>query len=179
VTIGWLLHWAFAREKVHLARPEGMAGALWNPSRSGSDSTLTIGGGGMGGGSNLGFAAPADAYAVHRAVKAQGGVAKVIQTYAMMGVDARPDWTPHPVITVERGKTGYAHEIIRPGKYRLCPFRLFRYRGDLPEIVDQRRRVYSDWAETVRAVHEMLRAPGQLSAHRLVADVPPVAPWTG
>jgi hypothetical protein len=127
---------------------------------------------------NLGFEAPPDAYAVAHAVAVQGPMARAIYQYALMGPDAHPDWTPHPVILVERGKTGQTMHIAPGGKRHLAPFRMVRFVGDLPAIVEERRRGYGDWARAVRAVHRWLSDRG-LSGHALSAEQPALAPWDG
>jgi hypothetical protein len=103
-----LLHWAFAREKVHLARLPGLP---YTPHSSGRDSTGAIGMGG-GGGNNIGFEAPADAYVVMWAVDALGGIASVVREFALIG--APPPWTPDPVIRVRRGYTVVDRRTRRP-----------------------------------------------------------------
>lgn len=177
VDVLWLLHWAFVREKVHLARPQGMDGVFCRPPMGYADSTLSVGSGGSGSG-YFGFKAPADAYAVLRAVEALGLPGKLVREYAMIGLGARPDWTPEPVITVERGKTGHAWHLTNRGKKSVsAPFRLFKYRGDLPEIVEQRRMIYTVWANAVASLHDGLTVQGKLVAHELTADLPPARPW--
>ncbi len=178
VGVEWLLGWAYAREKVHLARPPGMP-LLANVIGAGRDSTSHLGVG-SGARNNMGFEAPPDAYAVMRAVDAlDRSDAMLVRTYALMGGAARPDWTPMPVIRCEPGKnTGYALHIDKRKRRTLCPFRTFIYRGDLPEIVAERRRVYRQWAESVAQVHGMLQA-GELQHHELTGELPPLAPWDG
>lgn len=176
VTIEELLTWAFAREKVHIARPEGLGelsghGPRGWPKASNSERI----GASVGSSMNLGFEAPTDAYAVLAAVRAQGPLARMLRDYAIM--KARPDWTPCPEITVERGRTGHTVHIDRRNKRHLCPFRSFVYRGDVPAVLAQRRSRYQAWARAMQAVHKLLSRPGVLRAHRLAPDVPPLAPW--
>lgn len=175
VTVEWLLHWAFVREKVHLAR---LPGLLMGPSLSqGSRDSLSKIGAAVGSSMNLGFEAPADAYAVKRAVEGLGGAdTRLVMECAL--ANAAPDWTPHPVITVERGKTGHAWHLTNRGKKSVsAPFRLFKYRGDLPEIVETRRAVYLQWADAVRRVHAVLSEADMLADHELTAEKPALRPW--
>jgi hypothetical protein len=166
ITIEELLHWAFAREKVHMARPAGMPGLPMMPPRGGRDSTAAIGGGG--GGMNMGFEAPADAYAVMRAVDDLGGIAGLVREYALIG--APPDWTPHPVIRVRHGDT------VNDSRTRKPSFCMFIYVGDLPEHVLQRRQRYARWAQGLAIVHASLADAG-LQRYDLAPDLPPLAPW--
>jgi hypothetical protein len=163
VTLEELLHWAFAREKVHLARLPGLP---YTPHSSGRDSTGAIGMGG-GGGNNIGFEAPADAYVVMWAVDALGGIASVVREFALIG--SPPPWTPDPVIRVHRGQT-----VRDPVRHRpsYCEF---SYRGDLPEHLALRRDRYRRWAEALAKLHNSLS--GSLQHHRLSAQVPPPEPW--
>ncbi len=173
IDIESLLYWAYAREKVHLARPQGIGLAACPPPGGARDSTLAIGGGG-GAGNNLGFEAPADAYAVKRAVDGLGpGRARLVQHYAIAG--CRPDWTPRPMIWAEPGASGNCVHIDRKNRRYVCAFRLFTYRGDLPEIVASRRRRYAMWAQAVGELGRELR--GVLSAFTLSGDPPPPCPW--
>ncbi|HEY4112876.1 MAG TPA: hypothetical protein VGM17_02340 [Rhizomicrobium sp.] len=171
------MNWAYAREKVHLARPQGSepaprsraprAGCADSSDRCGAMISTSL---------NLGFEAPADAYAVAWAVESVGRMARVVREYGLIG--SRPDWTPRPVITVERGKTGYTLEIVNR-KRRPCAFRMVRFAGDLPAIVEERRRAYSAWARAIALVHARLAEPGALAAHNLSGDLPPISPWAG
>jgi len=90
IAIETLLEWAYVRENVHLAREPGWQGAVFNPGWGGRDSTERIGAA-VGSSMNLGFVAPADAYAVRDAVEACGA-ANLVRAYAMTG--RRPDWIP-------------------------------------------------------------------------------------
>lgn len=178
VTVEWLLNWAYAREKVHLARLPGMgASAVFAPRGFPGASSSERVGVAVGSSMNLGFEAPADAYAVAWAVNDLGRMARPVREYGLMG--SRPDWTPHPVIVAERGRTGNALHIDRRGKRHICPFRLFVYRGDVEAIVAERRRGYSAWARAVTQVHGALAAPGVLTAHNLLPSLPPISPWDG
>jgi len=51
----------------------------------------------------------------------------------------------------------------------------FFWCGDLPEIVDEKRRTYRRWANAIIRVHAELA--GRLAEHALTADLPPVEPW--
>jgi hypothetical protein len=174
--VEWLLNWAYAREKVHLARMQGMGAAAGFGPRGypGAANSERIGAA-VGSSMNLGFEAPADAYAVMRAVLLTGRMAGVVREYAIIG--ARPDWTPYPSITVERGPTGHALHLDKKRKRHICPFRLFYYRGDLPEIVAERRQAYERWARAISDVHASLSEPGMLGTHTLADALPPPEPW--
>lgn len=178
VTVEWLLGWAYARERVHLARVPGMGEAVLFAARGfpTSSSSERIGAA-VGSSMNLGFEAPADAYAVMHAVDAQGAAAAMLRRYALMGGNARPDWTPRPVIRTQAGAKGQSLHVDASGKHRLCPFQLFSYRGDLAAIVEERRQVYGAWARGVASVHRALNVPGRLAAYALAPDLPPLAPW--
>lgn len=164
VTIEALLHWAFAREKVHLARTPGLP---FSVPRSPRDSSLGIGWGGCGGGANMGFEAPPDAYTVMHAVDALGGVASVVREFALIG--APPPWTPKPVIRVMRGKNVMDRKTRRPSYCEVT------FGGDLPEHVRMRRERYRRWAEAIGKLHGSLS--GHLRHHELAPDLPPLEPW--
>jgi hypothetical protein len=66
VDVLWLLHWAFVREKVHLARLPGLL--MGATLRKGSKDTTSKLGGDIGDSMNMGFEAPADVYAVKHAI---------------------------------------------------------------------------------------------------------------
>lgn len=166
ITIEELLFWAFAREKVHLARLSGMPGLPLMVPRGGRDSTSALGGGG--GGMNMGFEAPPDAYAVMHVVDDLGGVASTIREYALTG--KRPEWTPWPVITVRKGDT------VIDSRSRKPSFCMFIYTGDLPEHVHQRRMRYGRWAQAIADVHATLLRAG-LQRFDLTGDLPPLEPW--
>lgn len=160
------MRWAYAREKVHLARPIGMPGLPSQPPRGVADSTLAMGGGS--GGGNIGFEAPVDAYAVLYAVEALGGIASTVREYAMIG--HAPEWTPIPMIRVKRGDTVLDRRNRRP---LFCEF---QYVGDLPEHVRQRRERYSRWAQAIADVHKTLSSV-TLQRFTLLPTMPPLAPW--
>jgi len=183
VSVQWLLHWAYGRERVHLARPYGFGTVMRvNLRTSGRDSTLALGGG-SGGGVNLGFEAPRDAYAVMDAVDAQGAIARLVRVHALS--NGCPDWTPSPQVWVEPGDVvGTAvydadgkPVLTRRGRRYISEFQMFAFRGDLPEIVAERRRVYGRWRAALRNVHRALSVGGALVAHELSAELPAECPW--
>lgn len=177
LTVEGLLQWAYGHEKVHLAREPGMDGAMRaRPAGFAAQSSSERIGAAVGTSLNLGFEAPADAYAVARAVEASGA-AHLLREYALAG--GRPDWTPRPAIVAVPGGGGHVAHTDAKGRTRLYPFRTFSYRGDLPAIVAERRAIYGRWARGVAAVHAALSQPGALVAYALTGDAPPLAPWNG
>jgi hypothetical protein len=172
--VEWLLHWAYVREKVHLARPMGSEPETWSRGpRMGGDSSDKLGAM-ISSSLNLGFEAHPDAYAVMQAAGAHDEW-RLLRDYAMMA--SRPDWTPRPVIRTVIGKAGHAMHIDKRGKRTLCQFRLFTYRGDMPEIVAERRARYRRWACAVADVHRALSKVGALAAHAVSLDLPKLTPW--
>ena len=176
IAIETLLEWAYVREKVRLAREPGWQGAVFNPGWGGRDSTERIGAA-VGSSMNLGFVAPADAYAVRDAVEACGA-AKLVRDYAMTA--RRPDWIPQPQV---RTRPGSYFAVADPdlkgrrGRPVIVEGWTFFWCGDLPEIVEERRQTYRRWARAIARVHEVLA--GRLHDHKLTADLPPVEPWLG
>lgn len=174
ISIEELLYWAYAREKVHLARAPGLDVATSFTPRGfpGQASSERIGTA-VGSSLNLGFEAPRDAYAVRHAVGRSGEPALVMQR-ALIGKP--PDWTPYPVITWDKGPPIYGRVLIQKRRIKIIGYWVYA-RGDLPEIVDERRSVYGRWAHALRRLHAALSAPGMLADHDLADDLPPRAPW--
>lgn len=173
VDIGWLLHWAFARELVHKAGMRNFA-----PITTGHDSIARLGAV-VDHSMNLGFDAPHDAYTVAAAVAACGAEALVVR-YALMGVDACPEWTPNPVVRSHpAGRFEVADPVLKSnrGKPVMLIGYAFVWRGDVPEIVSARREVYQIWAEALHKIHADLCKPGMLGRFQLSAEVPEIEPW--
>jgi hypothetical protein len=175
VAIDTLLHWAFAREKVHLARPPGLdIGVRLKPRGFAAQSSSERIGAAVGSSMNLGFEAPRDAYAVAAAVAALRGDAGLVREYALIG--EAPDWTPYPVIWWERGPPIYGRDHRGRVGRRVVAY-CVAARGDLDALVDERRAVYGRWAAGVAAVHGALVENDALSDHVLTQVLPPPQPW--
>jgi len=174
VSVEWMLQWAYVREKVQFARLPGLGESPgFAPRGMPSVSSSERIGAAVGTSMNLGFEAPADAYAVKGVVDALTADTKwLVYEHALIG--ARPDWTPRPQITYRRGGVQYR----RDGKGRLrVDFYVIVWVGDLPEVVAERRRAYLLWARGVKRLHAELSRPGVLRHHRLLNDLPPLQPW--
>ena len=172
--IGDILVWAYSREKVHLARPQGFDGVSGMPRLRGAcvDVCEKIGHGGLAA-NNLGFAAPDDAYAVMRAVRGlDGAAARVLEWHAVAGVE--PDWVPYPVVGVRPGAAIYG---LNARKRRAVVGCLVSFHGDLPEHLAVKRARYRMWAEGLAAAHAALE--GRLSRFALSPRLPHPAPWEG
>jgi hypothetical protein len=176
VTIEVLLEWAYGREKVRLARePSFGESAMFRPRAFGGvDSSQRIGAA-VGSSMNLGFMAPADAYAVRDAVEACGA-ANLVRAYAMTG--RRPDWIPQPKMHTRPGAYfAVADPDLkgRNGRPIVIEGWTFFWCGDLPEIVEERRQTYRRWAQGIARVHAELQH--RLVAHALKPDLPPAERW--
>lgn len=174
IAVAALLQWAYGREKVHLARPEGFAGAVMMPPRGFATvaSSERIGAA-VGSSMNLGFEAPRDAYAVASAVQ-KSGEAKLLWEYALIG--HAPDWTPNPEVWWEQGPPIYGRDGRGRTGRRIIGYTV-AVRGDLAETVDERRRVYGRWAGAMARVRQRLLDSQALTAHALTAELPPLKPW--
>lgn len=169
-----LLQWAYGREKVHLARPEGFAGAvMMSPRGFATVASSERIGAAVGSSMNLGFEAPRDAYAVASAVQ-KSGEAKLLWEYALIG--HAPDWTPNPEVWWEQGPPIYGRDGRGRTGRRIIGYTV-AVRGDLAETVDERRRVYGRWAGAMARVRQRLLDSQALTAHALTAELPPLTPW--
>lgn len=169
-----LLEWAYVREKVHLARDPGWQGAVFNPGWGGRDSSERIGAA-VGSSMNLGFVAPADAYAVRDAVAACGAEG-LVRNYALTG--STPDWIPNPRMHSRPGKYfAVADPDLkdRRGRPVVVEGWTFFWSGDLPAIVEERRQTYRRWATALARVHAAL--VGTLRDHELTDRLPAIEPW--
>lgn len=176
IAIEALLSWAYGREKVHLAREPGFgASALFRPRGFGGVDSCERIGAAVGSSMNLGFVAPADAYAVRDAV-AVCGAPGLVRTFAIIG--SRPDWIPSPRIM---SRPGHYFAVADPdlkdrkGRPLITEGWTFTWSGDLPEIVDERRQNYRRWARAIARVHTVLA--GRLVLYALAPDLPPLEPW--
>lgn len=169
-----LLQWAYAREKVHLARPCGMDfGVRLRPRGFAAASSSERIGAAVGSSMNLGFEAPRDAYAVAEAVQGSGE-AKLLWEYAMIG--HAPDWAPDPVIRWEQGPPIYGRDGRGRSGRRIVGYAVAA-RGDLPAQIEARRRVYARWAAGIARVRKLLLDAQALTRHTLTDELPPLTPW--
>jgi hypothetical protein len=171
-----LLEWAFVREQVLRARdPAFGKDAVFRPrGLGGRDSTERIGAA-VGTSMNLGFLAPVDAYAVLQAVRCCGEAALVRQHALAMSI---PNWVPCPVVWSQPLRCEMISDPVlkdRKGRPLVVEVYPFAWRGDLPEIVAERRAVYRRWALGVAQVHTAL--VGRLADHALTDVLPPPEPW--
>jgi hypothetical protein len=174
VTVDALLHWAYAREKVHLARLPGLdMGARLRPRGFATSASSERVGAAVGSSMNMGFEAPRDAYAVASVVNGVRDAA-LLRERALIG--EAPDWTPRPVVTWEQGPAIYGRDAKGRVGRRIVAYVVFA-RGDLPAIVEERRAVYSRWVAALSAVRDALVADDLLADHVLVDDLPATAPW--
>jgi|GEM_PF-6622326 hypothetical protein len=178
IAIEALLEWAYGREKVHLAREPGFGeSGLFRPRGFGGTDSCERIGAAVGSSMNLGFVAPADAYAVRDAIEACGA-AKLVRDYAITA--RRPDWIPQPKV---RTRPGAYFAVADPelkgykGKPVIVEGWTFTWSGDLPQIVEERRQTYRRWAMAVARVHDALA--GRLRDHELTGDLPTEEPWAG
>lgn len=168
-----LLHWAFAREKVHMARAAGLdAGMRLRPQGFAKSSSSERIGAAVGSSMNLGFEAPRDAYAAMAAVMALGGDAALVRERALIGTP--PEWTPDPVIWFEQGPPLVGKD--KRNRRIIVGYCVFS-RGDLPALVEARRATYRRWAQGITRVHARLMQPGVLADHALSLELPPFEPW--
>lgn len=175
VTAAELLHWAFAREKVHLARLPGFdAGPRLKPRGHAATASSERIGAAVGSSMNLGFEAPRDAYAVAAAVAGIGHDAVLVRERALIGEP--PDWTPYPAIWWEQGAPIYGKDARGRHGRRIVGYAVYA-RGDLAAIVDERRSVYRRWAVGVAVVHATLVAQDMLADHALTDALPALEPW--
>jgi hypothetical protein len=177
IAIEDLLDWAYRREKVHLARDPALMGLMHRWSLGGGrDSTDGVGEVMVSTSMNLGFEAPADAYAVAAMVSEVVGDSAaygLVLHHAKTG--GRPDWVPHPVVTVEKGVPLIGRDARNR---RIVVGYAVSFHGDVPEILDEKRGKYDAWWNALDAVRKALReSSDSLKTYAVTEAMPPQKPW--